>query len=69
MIGGQQFETQFMKMSTIITRETQFETLYFNPISQFILFDRGTGGHVYVSMRNEKENEKQTWCLPGTTQL
>ena len=49
-----------MKTSTTIARETQFKTLYFNLISQFILLNRGTGGHVYVSMRKEKENEKQT---------
>ena len=69
MIGGWQFKTWFMKTSTTIARETQFKTLYFNLISQFILLNKGTGGHVYVSIRNEKENGKQTWHLPGMTQL
>ena len=49
-----------MKMSTMIARETQFKTLHFNLISQFVLLNRGTGGHGYVSMKDEKENEKQT---------
>lgn len=54
-----------MKTSTTITRETQFETFHFNLISQFVLLDGGTGGHGYVSIREEKENKKQnmvpTW--------
>ena len=65
MIRGWQFKIQFMKMSTTITRETQFETLYFNLISQFVLLNRGTGGHDYVSMGMKKKMKKQTWCLPG----
>ena len=57
-IRGQWFETQFMKVSTTITRETQFKTLHFNLIGQFVLLDRGTGGHGYISMGNEKEKWK-----------
>ena len=56
-IRQQQFETQFIKMSIMIARKTQFKTLHFNLIGQFVLLNGGTGGHVYVSMRNGENEE------------
>ena len=65
MIRQQWFETWFIKTSITIARETQFETLHFNLIGQFILLDGGTGGHVYVSIRNgENEENWKTNMVP-----